>query len=73
MTRTKVFDLDRDMTPAEFSGCMRKLGLMQIDMAAFLGVTTRSVRRYARGQAAIPVPTVLLLRLLMRHDYFVPV
>jgi DNA-binding transcriptional regulator YiaG len=73
MSRAKVFDLDRDMSPAEFTGCMQRLGLMQIDAAAFLGVTTRSIRRYARGQAAIPVPTVLLLRLLMRHNYFVQV
>ena len=43
---------------------MQRHRLRQIDLAAYLGIRERTLRRYLRGTASIPVPIVLLLRAL---------
>lgn len=62
-----LMPVDRTMTPNEFRQLQLRLGLDQVRFGQFLGVTARTVRRYATGQAAIPHATVLLLRLIERY------
>jgi DNA-binding transcriptional regulator YiaG len=66
----KLLSLERDMTPKEFVKARQRLCLTQVEMAAFLDCTERSVRRYSTGEAAVPAAVALLLRLMERHDYF---
>jgi DNA-binding transcriptional regulator YiaG len=66
----QYFDLEREMTPDEFSNFMWQRNMRQIDMAKFLDQTERTIRRYQHGDAAIPVPVALLLRLVDRHGYW---
>lgn len=42
------------MTPAELRTTRKRLGLTQAEIAASLGLCTRTIIRYEMGQAAIP-------------------
>ena len=50
--------------PAELAGFMQRHRLPQTEMMAYLDIGERTLRRYLRGAAPIPVPIVLLLRAL---------
>jgi hypothetical protein len=52
----------RTMTPQEYVTYTTALGLNATRAARWLGVAYRTIMRYERGTAAIPVSTVLLLR-----------
>ena len=52
-----------DMTAKQFCSGLEKLGLSQVGAAKLLGITDRTSRRYAAGDAEIPEPTAKLLRL----------
>lgn len=65
----------REMSPVEFRHTLKRLGMSQAAAGRFLGVSERTARRYARGAAAIPVPSVLLLRAILagkRRLLYVP-
>jgi hypothetical protein len=55
---------DREMAPAELAGFMQRHRLPQTEMMAYLDIGERTLRRYLRGTAPIPVPIVLILRAL---------
>ena len=55
----------REMAPAEFRLILRTLKLSRAACARFLGVSERTARRYAKGQATIPAASVLLLRAIL--------
>ena len=52
------------MTPAEYAAILARLDLSQVGAARLLGIGERTSRRYAAGDAEIPEPTAILLRLL---------
>ena len=52
------------MAPSEIAAFMRRHALYQAEMMAYLDIGERTLRRYLRGTAPIPVPIVLLLRAL---------
>ena len=52
------------MTPAEYAAILARLNLTQVGAARLLGISERTSRRYAAGDAAIPEPTAMLLRLM---------
>jgi hypothetical protein len=52
----------RDMSPKEYRETIKALGMSQSAAGRFLGLSARTSRRYARGQAEIPAAHVLLLR-----------
>ena len=54
------------MTAAEYSTILARLDLSQVAAARLLGIGDRTSRRYAAGDAEIPEPTAILLRLLAR-------
>jgi predicted transcriptional regulator len=60
----KTWQAEREMAPGELAAAIERYRLTQADVGAWLGVTERTVRRYLRGTAVIPVPIVLLLRAL---------
>tara|TARA_R110002110_G_scaffold113256_1_gene281099 strand:+ start:752 stop:937 length:186 start_codon:yes stop_codon:yes gene_type:complete len=49
------------MTAAEFNQCRATLGLTQIALAEYLGVSSRQIKRYESGACPIPTPTALLI------------
>lgn len=53
------------MTPAQFRTAIAALGMSQVAAAAFLGTTDRQARRWAAGDAEIPKPVEMLLRLMV--------
>ena len=61
-------ELDPDMTPNELKLLCQKHGLTQAEMGQFLGHAPRSMRRYVCGEAVIPRSSVLLLRMIERHN-----
>lgn len=52
------------MTALQFRAALSRLGVSQLEIARRLGLGARTVRRYAAGDAEIPEPTAILLRLL---------
>ena len=57
------------MTPAELIAAKEALGMTQKQLADALGITTRHLRNYEQGGAAIPKQTSLAVRylLVLRH------
>ncbi len=53
------------MTPAQYRGALRRLGLSQVRAAAFLGISIRTSHGYANG-ARIPRALEKLLYLMLR-------
>lgn len=51
-----------------FRQALSDLGLSQIKAAAFLDIDTRTVRRWATGDAHIPRSVVMLLEIMKRCD-----
>ena len=51
------------MTAKQFNAAIERLGLSQVGAAKLIGITGRTCRRYAAGDAEIPEPTAKLLRL----------
>lgn len=51
------------MSPSQFNTALTKLGLSQMEASRMLGIDDRTVRRYAAGDARIPVTLAKLLRL----------
>jgi transcriptional regulator with XRE-family HTH domain len=59
---TNDWQLLRMMAPGEFLLLLSVLGMSQEACGRYLGVSGRTVRRYAAGEAEIPTASVLLLR-----------
>jgi len=53
------------MSPATYLRITKAFGLNRANAARYLGVSTRTERRFANGEADIPVAVVLLLRALI--------
>lgn len=53
------------MTPAQFRAALKKLDISQVKIADALGIDQRTARRYAAGDADIPEPVAIILRLLL--------
>ena len=53
------------MTPAQFRSALKKLDISQVKIADALGIDQRTARRYAAGDADIPEPVAIILRLLL--------
>jgi plasmid maintenance system antidote protein VapI len=60
--------IDPEMAPREFADALATAGMTQVEMAAFLGVADRTVRRYLTGDAVIPASTAILLRVMRQCD-----
>lgn len=58
----------RSMSANEYVLTLHQLGLSAAAAGRYLGVSSRTARRYANAEAEIPVPIVLLLRALVAHD-----
>ena len=54
------------MTPAQFNTALQKLELNQIDVARFLGIVDRQVRRYASGEHPVPRMVEMILAYLVK-------
>ena len=54
---------DQHMTAKQFCAALAALKLSQVEAANLLGITDRTARRYAAGDAEIPLPTAKLLGL----------
>jgi hypothetical protein len=57
----------RAMSPGEFERTAATLGVSASAIGRFLGVSERTLRRYASGEAEVPVSVVLLLRAMLAH------
>ena len=57
---------NRAMSPREFERTLKALGLSKAAAGRWLGISERTVHRYADGDAEVPVSTVFLLRWM--HD-----
>jgi predicted transcriptional regulator len=53
---------NRAMSPREFERSLKALGLSKAAAGRYLGISERTVHRYADGDAEVPVSTVFLLR-----------
>ena len=58
---------DRSMSPALYLRTTRSLGLNRAGAARYFGVSVRTERRFANGEADIPPAIVLLLRALIHY------
>jgi DNA-binding transcriptional regulator YiaG len=58
---------ERMMSPAQFRWYIKELGMSQAAASRYLNVSERTARRYARGEAEVPTPEVLLLRALYHY------
>ena len=56
------------MSPAQYRWYIKALGMSQAGAGRYLGVSERTSRRFARGEAEVPVSMVLLLRALYHFD-----
>ena len=56
----------RTMSPAEFAAVTGKLKLSQAAIGRYLGVSERTANRYMKGLTAVPIPSALLLRALIK-------
>jgi hypothetical protein len=56
---------DRTAAPAQFELALHMLQISQSGAARFLDVTPRQVARYIDGSRKIPLPTMMLLRLMI--------
>ena len=59
---------ERMMSPAQYRWYIKALGMSQAGAGRYLGVSERTSRRFARGEAEVPVSMVLLLRALYHLD-----
>jgi DNA-binding transcriptional regulator YiaG len=56
------------VTALQYRRTLEKLGLSQVQAAAFLGVDPRTSRRWALDEATVPIAVAKLLRLMAaRH------
>jgi len=55
------------MSPAQYRWYIKALGMSQAGAGRYLGVSERTSRRFARGEAEVPVSMVLLLRALYQY------
>ena len=55
------------MSPREFERLLEALGLSKAGAGRWLGISERTVHRYADGDAEVPVSTVFLLRLMVEQ------
>ena len=58
---------NRAMSPREFERTLEALGLSKAGAGRWLGISERTVHRYADGDAQVPVSTVFLLRLMVEQ------
>jgi DNA-binding transcriptional regulator YiaG len=58
---------ERMMSPAQYRWYIKALGMSQAGAGRYLGVSERTSRRFARGEAEVPTSMVLLLRALYHH------
>lgn len=56
------------MTGSEFRAALEKLGLLQGEAAAFLGISIRTANNYANGRVPIPESIDKLFRLMAAHE-----
>jgi DNA-binding transcriptional regulator YiaG len=52
------------MTADQLNKIMHDVQIRQLDLSDMFNITTRQVRRWQAGQATIPAPIVVLMRLL---------
>jgi len=72
MTETQIdhnesWQWDRSMSPATYCRIIRSFNMNRVAAARYFGVSTRTERRFANGEADIPPPIVLLLRALVHY------
>ena len=58
------------MSPREFERTLKALGLSKAAAGRWLGISERTVHRYADGDAEVPVSTVFLLRLVLEQGHW---
>jgi DNA-binding transcriptional regulator YiaG len=54
------------MTPKQYAGAIKRLGLSQRGAGKFLGVDERTSRKWIAGDARIPEAVAKLLQLMIR-------
>ena len=54
------------MTANEYRKALDRLGINQQAAGRFFGVGSRTAGRWAQGQARIPMPVAILLRLMLK-------
>lgn len=54
------------MTPKQYADAIERLGLSQRAAGKFLKIGERQSRRYIAGDAKVPKPTAMLLRLMVK-------
>lgn len=55
------------MRKREFREALDTLGLLQTEAAKLLGIDPRTLRRFALGEAEVPRPIALVLRLMVKY------
>ena len=58
--------IHKPMTAAELRKAVDTLGLSQVALAEFVGVSPRAMREWLAGDNAVPRPIALLVRILTR-------
>jgi hypothetical protein len=68
MTGNGDWQRQRTMTGKQFKSVIADLYMTQAGAGRYLGVSERTVRRYAANMTEIPVASILLLRSLVAHN-----
>ena len=55
------------MSQDEYRGALAQLGLAQTEVGRLLGVDPRTARRWARGEAPVPGPVEMHIRLWLER------
>ena len=61
------------MTPDEYRAALKKIGYSQVVFAKLVGASPRTGQKWALGEARIPNPIAILLRLFLAHPKLVKV
>ena len=62
------WDAKRQMSADDFLRTLGALGWSYSKMARFLGVSARTVSRYAEGSHPVPTSIALLLHVMLEHS-----
>ena len=55
------------MAPKEYRSALKEIGYSQAGFAKFIGASPRTGQKWALGEARIPNPVAILLRLFVAH------
>lgn len=58
----------KPMSTREYRSALRQLGISQVAVGRLFGYGSRTPRRWALGEARVPIPVAVILRLMLNKE-----